>query len=174
MCTGHICKPLKLVARLPEAPALKYQSAALEGELTQRFSQLCPQNDFILCCIITVRIVCHENSNFSSTLQPPASFCILFPPPPPPSFRTLLLLPPSPPSCDPLETKGSHQPIDHANLPCDPLPNDGPQKNQVCSVLFFVCSLPVLLRAALWYSQQVAHLASAAVAAQRVETYILL
>lgn len=118
----------------------------------------------------------HENSNFSSALQSTASSCILFPtpPPPPPSCRTLLLLPPSPPSCALLETKGSHQPIDHANLPCDPLPNDGPQKNQVCSVLSFVCSLPVLLRAALWYSQQVAHLASAAAAAQRVETYILL
>lgn len=119
----------------------------------------------------------HENSNFSSALQSTASSCILFPtppPPPPPSCRTLFLLPPSPPSCALLETKGSHQPIDHANLPCDPLPNDGPQKNQVCSVLSFVCSLPVLLRAALWYSQQVAHLASAAAAAQRVETYILL
>ncbi len=45
---------------------------------------------------------------------------------------------------------------------------------QVCSMLFFVCSLPVFLRAALWYSQQVAHLVTAATAAQRVETYILL
>lgn len=35
-----------------------------------------------------------------------------------------------------------------------------PPEHQVCSMLFFVCSLPVFLRAALWYSQQVANLAA--------------
>lgn len=34
-----------------------------------------------------------------------------------------------------------------------------PLEQQICSMLFFVCSLPVFLRAALWYSQQVANLA---------------
>lgn len=74
----------------------------------------------------------------------------------------LLLLSPSPPSYASLETKGSHQPIDHASLLRDLSPNDAPpQKNQVCSMLLFVCSLPVFLSAALWCSQQVAHLAAA-------------
>lgn len=41
-------------------------------------------------------------------------------------------------------------------------------------MLLFVCSLPAFLRAALWDSQQVAHLAVAATADRRVETYILL
>lgn len=41
-------------------------------------------------------------------------------------------------------------------------------------MLLFVCSLPAFLRAALWGSQQVAHLAVAATADRRVETYILL
>lgn len=111
-----------------------------------------------------------ENSNFKRCLknpQPPFFFLPLLLFLLGPAASRLLLSPP------PLETKGSHQPIDHANLPCDPVPNDVPPENQVCSMLLFVCSLPVFLTAALWYSQQVAHLAAAATAAQRVETYIL-
>lgn len=38
-----------------------------------------------------------------------------------------LLLSLSPPSFSQLETKGSHYPIDHTNLLCDPLPKDAPR-----------------------------------------------
>lgn len=95
----------------------------------------------------------HPEASRGWTLLTCPSVCVLF-----------LLLPPSS-YLRPIRDKAGAISTSIMLTPCvtcvaNPCPSIPPQKQQVCSMRLFVCSLPALHRAALSYSQQVAHLAA--------------